>query len=64
MTLSELKQKFPIGSRVKVFDEEDGGVVYGTVINAKEPCVLVVKWDDLSSDCAHDESEIKDIKPA
>jgi len=64
MTIQELKQKFPLGSRVKVYDEDDGGVVYGTVINAKEPCILVIKWDDLSSDCDHDESEIKDIKLA
>jgi len=64
MTIQELKEKFPLESRVKVFDEDDGGVVYGTVIDIKEPLILVVRWNDLSTPCEHDKSEIKDIKKA
>lgn len=64
MTIQELKEEFPLDSRVKVFDEDEGGVVYGTVIGIKDPLILVVRWDDLSTPCEHDKNEIKDIKKA
>lgn len=64
MTIQELKEKFPLGCRVKVFDHDEGQVVFGTVLGAKEPLLLTVQWDDLSTPCDHDKSEINEIEKA
>lgn len=57
---------FKVGQRVKMYDKEDSGNVYGHVLEVKPNDItrlssIVVKWNDLHDPCEHYHDEFNNI---
>ena len=52
----KISQNTKPGTRVKMWDEEDGKLAYGTLTKAKDDKVYI-QWDDIDSECDHGEDE-------